>query len=69
MLRPTKVHALVEKGRRVKPRKVGERAGKVVSMAERKCARCGATITAFQADNQSGHCDDCYRDFEEKVLA
>jgi hypothetical protein len=63
VLRPTKIHELIEKGRttRARPPSKNQRAGKVTLLgAVQRCRSCESEISNLQANNQSRMCDGCY---------
>jgi hypothetical protein len=64
VLRPKKVHDLIEKAGLFEKQKLGrpERAHRAVATEAGACAVCGAEINAFRVNNQSRHCDPCYEE-------
>lgn len=64
VLRPKKVHDLVEKGRGFQRRSHQRGAGQLSHRDT--CKRCPSKITTREANNQSGLCDDCYAEFLDK---
>ncbi len=70
VLRPTRVHKLVELGRRKPPPPKGpQRASRaVVSGTGLTCRRCPAPIDGYRANNQHGLCDGCAALHEAHLL-
>lgn len=62
VLRPTKVYALIEKGRKVRDKQRPDLAALV-------CADCSTPIGDFELRNQSKRCDECYPKWNERRAA